>query len=219
MLVREAMTSPAVTVREDDTVRYAAQLLLRHRIASAPVLNGLGALCGMVSEADLLRGRTVHDPRVHAHPVADEGEPPPSVVAEVMSTRVLPVRSTDDVADAARLLLDHGIKALPVLEGHVVVGVLARRDLLRQLARPDEDVRRDVLGLLGDLEQGAGWEVDVEDGVVRVRGAHDAREQRIAAVLARTVPGVVRVVLAGEEVESIDTGAGRPARPASGPRP
>ncbi|UER53442.1 CBS domain-containing protein [Kineosporiaceae bacterium SCSIO 59966] len=196
MLVREVMTSPAVTVQEDDTVRYAAELLLHHRIASAPVVDAGGRLVGIVSEADLLRGRTQRDPRAHLTPPPQEPvtDRPASSVRDVMSTRPLSVRAGADVDDAARMLLDHGIKAAPVVEGGRVVGVVARRDLLRSFARPDDDIRRDVLTLLEDLGQGSDWQVDVEDGVVHLYSPGGEPRQRIASVLARTVPGVVRVV-------------------------
>jgi CBS domain-containing protein len=207
------MTSPAITLRDDDTVRYAAELLLRHRIASAPVLAEDGSLVGIVSEADLLRGRTEADPRAHLRAVdvadvAGGADLPPTTVADVMSTRPLSVRAGSDVDDAARLLLDHGIKAAPVTEGRRVVGVVARRDLLRTFARPDADVRRDVLALLDELGQGTDWDVRVDDGVVSLGGRHEPRQQRIAAVLARTVPGVVRV--RHDDQADLDAGTGTP---------
>lgn len=198
MLVREVMTTPAITVRVDDTVRYAAELLLRHRIASAPVLDADDQLVGIVSEADLLRGRTERDPRAHLRPADERRDLPATLVADVMTSRPLWVRAGADVDDAARLLLDHGIKAAPVCDGRRVVGVVARRDLLRGFARPDDDIRRDVLRLLDELGQGTDWHVQVDDGVVAVSGPHPERRQRIAAVLARTVPGVVRVRQDGE---------------------
>jgi CBS domain-containing protein len=55
LLVREVMTSPAVTLRQDDHVRRAARVLLENRIASAPVLDEHGTLVGIVSEADSSR--------------------------------------------------------------------------------------------------------------------------------------------------------------------
>lgn len=195
MLVREVMSTPAVTVRAGDSVRSAAEVLLRHRIASAPVLDEDDHLLGIVSEADLLRGRTERDPRAHLRPPAPPTPAPPETVRDVMSPRPLWVRAGDDVDDAARLLLDHGIKAVPVCEGHRVVGVVARRDLLRGLVRPDADVRRDVLALLDELGQGRDWHVEVTDGVVRLSGERAGdRTLRVATVLARTVPGVVRVL-------------------------
>lgn len=194
MLVREAMTTPAVAVRRDDSVRQAAQVLLEHRIASAPVLDDAGRLVGIVSEADLLRGRAVPDPRAHLLPVQGGGlDAPPGRVADAMSSVVLTVRPNEDVDEAARLLLGSGIKMLPVVDHDRVVGVVARRDLLRSFARSDRDVARDVGQLLEDLGQ-PDLQVTVQDGVVTMHEAPSPRQQRIAAVLARTVPGVVRVV-------------------------
>lgn len=195
MLVNEVMTTPVVTVRDDDTVRRAAEVLLEHRIASAPVLDAEDRLVGIVSEADLLRGRTGRDPRAHLRPVGPDPEPPATTVAAVMTTRPLSVRSGADVDDASRLLLEHGIKAAPVVEGHRVVGVVARRDLLKSFARPDADVRRDVLDLLAAFGQDTGWEVQVSDGVVTLTSTEPERPdaRQVAPVLARTVPGVVRV--------------------------
>ncbi|MFP5346008.1 MAG: CBS domain-containing protein [Actinomycetes bacterium] len=188
------MTSPAVTIQVTDTVRNAANILLQHSIASAPVVGPDGTVVGIVSEADLLRRRTQPDPRAHlAAPVGAPDPAPPSVVSAVMVSPAITVRRDADVDQAARLMLDYGIKMLPVLEGGQVVGVLARRDLLRSLARSDREVYRDVAELLVELGQGDEWKVTVRDGVVTLHGAPD-RRQRLAAVLARTVPGVVRVV-------------------------
>lgn len=192
MLVKEAMNSPAVTVRDSDHVRTAARVLLEHRIASAPVLDEAGVVVGLVSEADLLRGRTQADPRAHLRPPESQAVAPPDyTVADVMTSPALTVRGDADIDEAARLLLDHGIKMLPVVESGEVVGVVARRDLLTSFARDDAAIRRDVVDLLAEMGQD-GVGVAVRDGVVTLMGGHD--KQRIASVLARTVPGVVRVV-------------------------
>ena len=201
MFVGEVMTSPAVTVRDDETVQRAARLLLDHRIASMPVVDGSGALVGVVSEADLIRRRTPPDPRAHLRALpADDGEDLPATVGDVMSRRPLAVQVRSDASDASRILLDHGIKAVPVVDGQRVVGVLARRDLLRHMARDDADVRADVLALLADLTGGGPWEAVVHDGTVVLRGEHEPRLRRLATVLVRTVPGVARVVLTDEPV-------------------
>jgi CBS domain-containing protein len=195
MLVHEVMTAGPVTVREDDTVRFAAQLLVRRDISSAPVVDGAGHVVGMVSEADLLVACTQADPRACLRSADDDVETdlPVLTVADVMSPRVLTLRPTDDVADAARLLADNGIKAAPVVVARHPVGVVARRDVLRALARPDADVRRDVLAALADLDLDGRIEVGVADGVVHLRSPLPPAQQRVAEVMARTIPGVVRV--------------------------
>lgn len=195
MLVREVMSAPVVTVSADDSIRFAARLLLKHAIASMPVLDSDGRLVGIVSEADLLNGRMGPDPRAHLRPLAEaDDDLPPQTVGEVMTPRVLSIDPRADVAEAARLLLDHGIKAVPVVEGSRVVGIVARRDLLRALARDDEDIRAEVVALLQGLgPAGREWDVDVTDGVVTLFGPHSAEDQRVAALLARTVNGAIRV--------------------------
>ena len=203
MLVSEAMRTPVVCVHDDDPVHYAMELLLRHRIASVPVLDAADHLVGIVSEADLLRRRTGRDPRAHMIPVAEDAEDaeeqPPLRVDDVMTPRPLTVRPDADTAEAAQVLLDHGIRALPVVQGRRVVGVVARRDLLRAAARPDDAVEAEVRALLSTLGDGHPWDVSVEDGVVTLQGPHSPQQQRVAAVLARTVAGVARVVQAGED--------------------
>ena len=200
MFVSEVMNQPAITLSADDSVRYAAQLLLRHRIASAPVVDADGGLVGIVSEADLIRSRLHQDPRAFllTHDEAADPDEEGPYVADVMAASVVSVQARGDASDAARLLMDSGVRALPVVQGHRVVGVVARRDLLRSLARPDEDVAHDIRQLLDELEYGGGVDIDVEDGVVSLRGAKTASAQRIATVLARTVPGVVRVLTAAD---------------------
>ncbi len=193
MLVREAMTSPAVTLRAVDDALVAARVLLQQRIASAPVVDAAGKLVGIASEADLLRGRSGPDPRAHLRPVepGPVGSPGRSV-GDVMSTPVVSVRGDEDVARAAELLLGHGLKMLPVVAGGRVVGVLARRDLLVSSARSDDDVRRDVVRLLDDLGLADRVVVDVGDGVVTLAGESTNRTAA-AAMAVRTVPGVARV--------------------------
>ncbi|WP_369053364.1 CBS domain-containing protein [Kineococcus terrestris] len=203
MLVREAMRTPVVTVQEDDHVAHAARVLLHHGISSVPVLDGEGHLVGIVSESDLLRDRVGRDPRAHLssrEDVAEEGAPPPRLVAEVMTTRPLTVDAAGDLADATELMLDRSVKAVPVLDGRRLVGVLARRDVLRTVAHADDDVRDAVLARLADDLPGTSWTVEVEDGVVTLDGPAEASQHRIAAVLARTVPGVVRVSTTDEHV-------------------
>jgi CBS domain-containing protein len=97
-----------------------------------------------------------------------------------------------DAADAARLMLDHGVKSIPVILGGRVVGILTRRDLLAVLARNDEAIRAEVERLLAE-ELGGRHRVEVTDGVVSLAGFDTAQETDLAALLTRTVPGVVEV--------------------------
>jgi CBS domain-containing protein len=52
-----------------------------------------------------------------------------------MATQPVTVRPTDDLADVATVLLDHGVRAAPVVEGERLVGIISRHDILRYVAR------------------------------------------------------------------------------------
>src|SRR5690606_33726175 len=51
----ELMTAPAVTVRAEATVAQAARIMARSGVKRLPVVDDAGALCGIVSRADLLK--------------------------------------------------------------------------------------------------------------------------------------------------------------------
>ncbi|HTX27215.1 MAG TPA: CBS domain-containing protein [Streptosporangiaceae bacterium] len=50
----DVMTSPAVTVRPEDTVEHAARLMYTHRVKRLPVVGAGGHLVGVISRADVL---------------------------------------------------------------------------------------------------------------------------------------------------------------------
>jgi CBS domain-containing protein len=193
MLVREVMTARAVTVPAGSTIREAVRLLYDRNITAAPVLDRRGRMTGIVSEMDLLRGGFEPDPRASEGPAASSGSPPPATVEEVMTSDVRTAHETDDVLGLVDLMIRTRVKSVPVVRDGVVVGIVSRRDLMRMLAHGDERIRGDVLAALEEVAAGtATTRVAVRDGIVELYGEDDP--PGIADVIARTVPGVVRVV-------------------------
>ena len=56
-------------------------------------------------------------------------------VSKVMTTSVIIIGPDQEAADAARLMLEHKIGALPVLDGSRLIGILTETDVLRAFAR------------------------------------------------------------------------------------
>ena len=56
-------------------------------------------------------------------------------VSKVMTRSVIITGPDQDAADAARLLLEHKIGALPVLDGEHLIGIVTETDVLRAFAR------------------------------------------------------------------------------------
>jgi CBS domain-containing protein len=195
MKASEIMTRNVVTVRTDTTVREAVKLLTQHRITSLPVVDEQGNVVGIVSELDLLRDRMPHDPRAHLWSHNDRRADPGRLVLDVMTDTVICLSENADTADLAELLINNNVRAIPILSGADMVGIVSRRDVLRTLLRDDDDVRIDVLERLhaycGEPDR---WRVGVADGAVTVRGDFDdSRQCDTVVALIRTVAGVIRV--------------------------
>jgi CBS domain-containing protein len=205
--VKDVMTHPVVALDPSDTIHNAAQKLARNRISGAPVVED-GKVVGVVSESDLIhavlppipvdRGASIIDilsvigrakPRAHEHG---------KTVAEVMSPLVIQVAPSASVWRAASIMEDRGINRLPVVddEDHLL-GIVSRADLVKAMARDDEQIRADVIDAIEVLgtETVRGLEVEGADGVMTLRGTADRKSTRDLAIkLASRTPGVVEVV-------------------------
>jgi CBS domain-containing protein len=199
MRAKDAMTSPAITVTPETHCKDAAALLVRHRISALPVVDASGRLVGLVSEADLLPLEASPDPRSQATPLPIRAEPLPHRVDEVMTPEVYTVDEDTDLGIVAQRMLEANVKRFPVLRGDRLVGVVSRHDLVRVIARTDDEVEAGVRSLLD--EEGmrlTSMGVRVREGVVELSGDTDRQSMRLAEILARSVPGVldVRVIAA-----------------------
>lgn len=191
MLVHEVMTSPAVTVGPETSVKQAVRLLEEHQITSMPVVNDTGDLVGVVSEADVLRDAIPPDRRVHERLVEMTTPPVHLQVTDVMTHLPVSVSPDDDLSQAVELLVDTQIKSLPVMSLGRVVGMVSRRDVIALLARMDVLIEAEVDESL--RLAGVECTVEVNDGVVQLHNADDPKSLRIAQVIAARVPGVVGI--------------------------
>lgn len=188
------MSKPVITVAPDAPIKHAAQLLVAHRVSALPVIDDSGQLVGIVSEADLLSIETRPDPRTQATPVGPTAGSTPPRVADVMTRKVVTVSTESEVSEAARLMIEAGVKRLPVLDHGRLAGIISRHDLVKVIARRDEDVqaelRRRLMDLGLELREGA---VTVQDGIATVTVSGRGAPHRLAESVALTVPGVLEV--------------------------
>jgi CBS domain-containing protein len=132
----DVMSAPVVTVREDDTVRAAAQRMLERGVGAMPVVSLSGAAIGMVSDGDLL-GHRLRDPRQEwwLNLLADGSATAPQFVddrpaREVMSAPLITVSPRTPVAEIASLMRLNHVKRLPVVDRGALVGIVSRADLV-----------------------------------------------------------------------------------------
>jgi CBS domain-containing protein len=198
--VASVMTSPVITVELDTPVKAVAALLVEHGISAVPVLDG-GRVAGVVSEADLLANREYRGGSVPA-PTTGGGRARwrkafGATASHVMTAPAIVIDPDAPVGEAFGLLAQSTVRRLFVVDRDgVLVGVVARRDLLRDYLREDDDIRADVLGV---LREDIGIDPDlvtisIREGRVRLSGWLERRDQvdRVVA-LVRLLPGVVDV--------------------------
>lgn len=118
MQVCERMSSPVVTVSGDTTHRKALELMQQKRLRRLPVVDRKGELVGIVAERDLLLAAT-------RYPGAAVD------VGEVMATRLVTATPDMDLASAARLMLEHRVGGLPVVDHGSLVGIITESDIFR----------------------------------------------------------------------------------------
>ena len=192
MRTRDVMSSPVVTVPPDAQLKDVAATLVEHRINAVPVVDDGDRLVGIVSEADLLMLEAT--PGAWHRPGSAARQSPPHTAREVMSHSVYTLTQDTDAAAAARMMLRHNLKSVPVVAGDRVVGMVARRDLLRLIARSDHEIHADLeRRLKEELDTLQRLAVDVTGGVVTIDAALGPLARQLLEGLARTVPGVVEV--------------------------
>jgi CBS domain-containing protein len=200
MRARDLMTAPVITVQPWTSAKEAAELLSTHGFTALPVVDDDDGLIGIVTEADLIRGRIPADPR-HI-PVHHEAAVAGRTVGDLMTSPATAMSSGTDVTDLCQALVDARIRAMPIVDGSAVVGIVTRGDIVRVLAREDTDIARDVKHRL-EIYGGSGrWKIDVRDGCVHIADQFDDDTDRhVAQLLALAVPGVIAAdtAYAGEE--------------------
>jgi CBS domain-containing protein len=191
MKARDAMTSPAITINQDATLREAGDVLARRGISALPVVDNDGQLVGILSQMDLIRFNTSESPRV-AERRLERSESDPMRVADIMTVEVVSVSPETDLHTVAKRLSESHVRQVPVLSDTEVVGVVSRRDLIKWMARSDAALTLDVVSVLGDEARHlANLEVTLHQGVAHIEGDAAPDTLALAAKLARRVPGVV----------------------------
>jgi CBS domain-containing protein len=112
------MNSCAVTLRPDDTLIDAVEVLCRHHISGAPVVAANGDIIGCISEPDLMD--VLFDATARSRPVSD-----------YMSDGAYALDPNDSIASAAAMFALYGVRRLPVVENGELIGIVTRRDLLQ----------------------------------------------------------------------------------------
>ncbi len=165
------------------------------KVAGLPVVDG-GRLVGVLTESDFLmlstgQGRRRWTDILFGRASSPE---PTSRVGDLMTPNPVTIAPDRRVRDAARVMMDAGVKRLPVVsEDGELIGIISRADVMKSYARSDTEIREEIADVLHEYIV-RGVEVDIDDGEVVMEGKVALRtESRLAEELIRRVDGVISV--------------------------
>jgi CBS domain-containing protein len=117
MKVKDIMTKDVACVGSEDSVEQAAQLMKQYHVGSVPVCRQKQVV-GIVTDRDITLRAT-----------ADKQGSQNRKVSEVMSSNPVLGNPEMDVHEAAKMMSQHQIRRLPVVEHNNLVGIVALGDI------------------------------------------------------------------------------------------
>ena len=154
MLVKKAMKKKVITVKEDSTMYDVLRKFTRNRISGVPVVKDR-KLVGIVTESDVIKALDAFTPKIHYDTDAgfslllsalkcgscfeaarkDIQKAGKLKVKHFMKKKVVTISPNESLGTAARVMNRHRVKRLPVVKNKKLVGIIARADLIKALAK------------------------------------------------------------------------------------
>ncbi len=154
LTIRDVMSKDPITLKPTATLREAAITLADESVGGCPVVDDDGRIIGMLSEVDILDAlktqhkelRMLMPPEItfgisfveiikEREALAAFKEVESRLVKDIMTKEVHAVGPNDSVERAIRLMVQHKIHRIPVVQGDRLVGILTRGDVLRGFFR------------------------------------------------------------------------------------
>ena len=124
---RDIMTPDVTCIGEKESLAEAARKMAQLDVGSLPICGEDNRLKGMITDRDIV-----------VQCVADGGDPNSMKVRELAEGKPVTIGADDSVEEALHTMTQHGVRRLPVIDGHDLVGVLSQADVAKNL--PEEAV-------------------------------------------------------------------------------
>ena len=119
MIVQDLMTEYPEALGPEDTIQKAAMLMRDHDYGLVPILDGLDALVGVVTDRDIV-----------IQAVA-KGHGPETQIRECMSVQPDTIPKDLPIAQALHLMNTRQVRRLPVVESGRLIGMLSLSDIAK----------------------------------------------------------------------------------------
>lgn len=128
---RDIMTAGVECVQEGESLVDAARKMRDLDVGALPICGADNRLKGMLTDRDIV-----------VKCLADGRDPASTTAGELGGDEVITIGADDSVEEALRVMKDHAVRRLPVIDGHDLVGVISLQDIARNLS---EDKLGDVV--------------------------------------------------------------------------
>jgi CBS domain-containing protein len=130
MQIREVMTESIVTAPADATVRRIAEIMRERNVGSVVLLDEDGAATAFITDRDL------------AVSVLADGHGGDATAADHASSPVVTGSPGMDIEEATRVMVEHGIRRLPIVDDGKLTGIVTLDDLAVRIG--DVDVAANI---------------------------------------------------------------------------
>ena len=123
--LEEIMTRPALSAKKDTPVKDVAFEIFYGFFSGMPVTDSDGRVIGVVTEIDLLKK-------------IREGKDLAKLTAgDIMTKDPVTIDITASLDDILKIMIEKNVIRIPITEEGLLVGVIARRDILRYYFQPE----------------------------------------------------------------------------------
>lgn len=160
MIVKEIMSKNVISLGPEDTIQTLISLMEKHHVHEIPVIDNK-KLVGIVQTKKLMQ-KTILDPYK-------------TKIKSIKMSAPAVLNPEQDMEDAAKLILRTGMRALPVVEGKDVVGIVSLHDIINEVAKTKlfrqtkaETIMSDVFTMAQETDVGKTRVIMRENSISRI---------------------------------------------------
>jgi CBS domain-containing protein len=141
------MTQDVVTVNKNQPISDLSKIFIENHFNGVPVLDNTGKVVGVVTQGDLIeQNKNLHIPTVIALFDAvlflesekkfedDLKKLTGSKIEDIYHKNLITVSPDTDLNEIITLMAEKNIHTLPVLDGDKLIGIIGKRNIIREMA-------------------------------------------------------------------------------------
>jgi CBS domain-containing protein len=119
---RDIMSGSAECARTEETLADAARKMADLDVGALPICGEDDRLHGMITDRDIV-----------VDCIAKGGDPSTATVDQFTGGETVTIGADDSVEEALQTMIDHGVRRLPVIDGHQLIGMVSQADVAKNL--------------------------------------------------------------------------------------